>query len=217
MGNSGETARDDARFTSIGERLILPGMRHVLRRTATGTVEGAMVSSAVMSAGKALEEMCLIPLHDADGLDGNPFTRRLADLTQTGMLRALRPTSAHYLFALLHDPEDRTLLASLLGVPVGAVADRVLAAHADACEISRETQRTIADYWASGDPVRYTIGMWGVTTMAAFGVRYLQHQGAELLRECLDERLPDFGRRLEELVEGLVPERRVPRGRVRPA
>jgi hypothetical protein len=193
----------------LAEELVLPGVEHLLQRLDVGIVEGAVCAAAAESAGQALQEVLLIPLYDAEGRDNNPFTRRVGELTPTLLLRALRPASAHFVLALLDDPQDLNLLLDSMALPQDQVTERLLSVHADAFHVSRSIQSAMAQAWSEGDPTRYAMALWGLTTRAAFGVRYLKREGAELLLECLEDYLGYFGRRLEELMAGLRPAQRL--------
>jgi hypothetical protein len=187
----------------LAEELVLPGVKHLLQSLDVGTVEGAVCAAAAESAGQALQEVLLIPLYDADGQDNNPFTRRVRELTPTLLLRALRPASAHFVLALLDDPQDLNLLLNTVALSRQEVTERLFSVHAEAFHVSRSIQSTMAQAWSEGDPTRYAMALWGLTTRAAFGVRYLKGEGAEMLLECLEDYLGYFGRRLDELMAGL--------------
>lgn len=199
-------------LSQLGRRLILPGVAHFLARAGTDTVPGAVCSVAALGAAEALDAVCNDERPDASGTDQNPFTRRRIELSPTSLLRAMRPASVHYLIAIIEDRADRTLVASLLGLPLDEVVSRLFLVHADVFEVGRDSQHSIADYWSKiDDHARYSMGMWGLTTAAAFGVRHLQDDAALRFREHLDAQLPAFGHRLAELLRVLVGQRPVER------
>ena len=205
MDDSEEAVIPDIELTPLGRRLILPGVTYFHRRAGTDSVAGVTCSAAVIAAGEALDVMLAQALPGGDDVDRNPFTRRASELTPTSMLRALRPASAHYFLTLFEDADDRRLLSDLLGLSEEEAIPRLFSIHAEVFELGRESQRALADYWARvGEHVRYSVGMWGLVTAAAFGVRHLQEDAALTFRSALDDRLPHFGRRLATSLQGVV-------------
>lgn len=182
-------------LTPLGTRLVLPAVAHVLERAGSDTVEGVACSAAAIAAGHALEAMIGEPHLGQSGIDHNPLSQREQELTPTMVLKALRPASAHFVICLVEDPLDASLLARLEGVPPEELPRRIFNAHAKAFELPSEGQRAVSDLWSHAhNHLRYTVGMWGLVTKAAFGVRHLQTEVAMLFRSRLDERVAEFGR-----------------------
>jgi hypothetical protein len=192
-------------FSLTGQRLIAPGVTHFLHRAGSDSVAGAVCSAAAVAAGEALDVTCGSPLLDDEGVDQNPFTRRRSELTPTSMLRAIRTTSAHYLVVLFENVEDRSFLAGLMTLPIDEMVARMFLIHAEVFELGRESRHAIAEYWSrAGDPLRYSLGIWGLVTAATFGVRHLHEGAAAAFRTRLDDCLPDFSRRLAAHLRTLV-------------
>ena len=201
---------DEAAFTTLGRRLVAPGVSHFVQRASGDTVPGVACRAAAMAAGEALESMCLQEVLTPSGANANPFTRRRSELTATSVLRAMRLVSAHFLIVVTSSPEDAALLGHLTGVAPESAAVRLFATHAEVFELGPEGQRTVAEYRAAApDAARYRVGLWGLATGAAFGVRHLEPEGAEAFTLALDAALETFSQRLVTSLKRLVEQGRV--------